>query len=138
MTRQEFVDYCVDALNQGTLLSPKHDPASVGTPFPGYRTVSTMDAPALLGFFQSGDYQAFGYTNTNPRHTPYYVEIIPTNPSVVPGSGVPPMSGTPATRCDRFVAVSGVQQGWHLFAEDSQNIQAKESQGALLSKYELL
>lgn len=138
MTRQDFVDCCIDALNQGTLLTPKHDPASVGTPFPGYRTVSTMDTHALLGFFQGGDYGVFGYTNSNPQHTLYYIEIIPNDPAVVPGSGVPPMSGTPTTSCDRFVAVSGVKQGWHLFAEDSQNIQTKESQGGLLAKYELL
>jgi hypothetical protein len=84
-----------------------------------------MSAVELERYIAAGDYGIRVFTNNNRRHSPHYCELVPHDVSIVPGSGVPRMSTTPTTACNRFVAVSGDEQGWHLFGENSATIQAK-------------
>jgi hypothetical protein len=138
MNRDDYIRAWAAAAQAGTLLTPKHDPSGLPTIQPGYRTVACMSPAELERYIAAGDYGIRVFTNNNPKHTPHYCELVPRDPAVVPGSGVPPMSPMPTTACDRFVAVSGRQQGWHLFAETSANIQAKEQAGHLSLYLEFL
>ena len=138
MNRDDLIDHWKDAINNGTFLTNKHDPASLGTSHPGYRTVTVMSAPEIKTFIETGDYTIRQFRNNDPKHTDEYYEIVPLDTSMVAGSGVQPLSPVPTTACDRFVAVSGEQQGWHLFAEESSQIAAKESSGDLTFQIELL
>ena len=138
MDRNEMLAHWNDAIANGTFLTSKHDPSSVGTPYPGYRTVTVKSQPEIQGFLASGDYTLRHYLNTNYPQSPDFIEIVPTDPSMVAGSGIQSNSPVPTTACDRFVAVSGVQQGWHLYAEQSVNIQSKQSNGTLTYLTDLL
>ena len=127
--RNELIGYWKDAIENGSFLTSKHDPSSVGTPHPGYRTVTVKGFSELRAFLESGDFKIRQYQNSNPNHTDGYYQITPNDSSMVAGSGVQPHSPTCSHPCDSFVAVSGVNQGWHLFAEESANIQQKEMNG---------
>lgn len=129
--RNELIDYWKDAIDNGTFLTSKHDPNSVGTPHPRYRTVTVKDSAELKTFLEGGDFKVRQFQNNNPNHTDGYYQVIPNDSSMVAGSGVQPHSPTCSHPCDSFVAVSGVNQGWHLFAEESANIQQKETNGDL-------
>src|SRR5262249_13825485 len=138
LSRDDMLDHWRDAIAKGTFLTGKHDPSSVGTPHPKFRTVTVMSAPEIQSFIESGDFTLRLFQNKNQPQSPDYIEIVPNDPSMVAGSGIQPLSPVPTTACDRFVAVSGVQQGWHLFAEQSANIQKKQTTGDLTYLLDLL
>ncbi len=66
-------------------------------------------------------------------HSYHYFVITPNPDSSfsVPASGIPPYSQNPTSDCDRIVAVSGYQDGWHIYGEESNKIQLKEANGKL-------
>jgi hypothetical protein len=122
MDYDNFINELLDSLWKGTLITTKHDQSSLGTPHSGYRTVVCMSTSEFETFLRGDQFQVEAYTNNNPHHTPGYFTITPNDPSVVIASGVPPLSTTPTTSCDLFVAVSSIKQGWHLFGETRSNI----------------
>lgn len=138
MDRNELLTYWNDAIDNGTFLTSKHDPSSVGTLHPGYRTVTVQSLPEIQSFLKSGDFSLRQYQNADYPQSPDYIEIVPTDSSMVAGSGIQPNSPVPTTACDCFVVVSGFQQGWHLYAEKSVNIQSKQSNGTLTYLTDLL
>ncbi len=138
MDRDDLIRELVTAAQVGTLLTSKHDPIELPIPLRYYRTITCMSPAEILQYIAKGDYGIREYTNTNPAHSQQYFVLKPRDASVVPGSGVPPMSSTPTTACDRFVAVCGVNQGWHLFAEKGSVIKDKEQTGKLFFKTEHL
>jgi hypothetical protein len=127
------------ALN-GTLLTPKHDPYNLGTTFSSYRTVIAYDlADKLQNFISSAQYFVDEYENQRLPNSPLYFEITPKPESGfdIPASGVTACSIFATSVVDRIVAVSGINQGWHVFGEDSSVILRKTSQGDLLFKKRL-
>lgn len=55
MKFDEFIKHLEDAAENGTLMTPKHDPANLSTTFPDYRTVLTTElSPKLESFIKSG------------------------------------------------------------------------------------
>ena len=83
MDKIELLFLWNDAMSNGTFLTNKHDPSSVGTTCPGYRTVTVMSQPGIQAFLASGDYTLRHYRNNNYPHSPDYIEIIPTDCSLV-------------------------------------------------------
>jgi hypothetical protein len=138
MDKNEMLGYWNDAIASGTFVTSNHDPSSVGTPYPSYRTVTVNSQPEIQGFLSSGNYTLKQYRNNRYPQSPEYIEIIPIDTTLVAGSGIAPNSLIPTTACDRFVAVSGVHQGWHLYAEQSANIQSNLSSGTLTYLTDLL
>jgi hypothetical protein len=55
MDKKELLTHWNDAVASGTFLTNKHDPSSVGTIYPGYRTVTVKSLPEIHGFLASGD-----------------------------------------------------------------------------------
>jgi hypothetical protein len=137
MNKDELLTDWNDAIDNGTFVTGKHDPSSVGTPYPGYRTVTVKSQAEIQGFLASGDYTLRRYHNNNYPQSPDYIEIVPAETSMVAGSGIQPNSPVPTTACDRFVAVSGRHQGWHLYAEQSTNIHNKSIIGDLTYLYDI-
>jgi hypothetical protein len=126
-----FVQELIVLAKDGKLITPKHDVRNILSPQSTFRTIICMSNDNFATFLQNGDYQIREYINYDPSHTPPYFEITPNDPAIVPGSGIPHHSTVPTTSCDRFIVISGVNQGWHLLAEASVNIQAKISTGDL-------
>ncbi len=120
-----------NAISKGTFLTFKHDISSVGSGFPSYRSVSLLSQPELGQYLGSGNYDLRLYENNQQPTSPLYFEIIPKDIGFVAGSGIQPNSTVPTTACDRFIAVSGVKQGWHLFAEQESEIKSKQANGDL-------
>jgi hypothetical protein len=131
MNKEEFLDHWKDAIDKGTFLTGKHDPASLGTPYPTFRSVTIMSQPEIKVFLETGDYTLRRFHNNREPQSPEYIEITPNDPLIVAGSGVPSKTAFPTTACDRFIAVSGVKLDWHLFAEQSCQIQLKQASGDL-------
>lgn len=127
-----------DAIANGSFLTFKHDVASVGSGCPTYRTVSLLSQPELGQFLGSGNYDVRLYENHKQPGSPLYVEIVPKDTGFVAGSGIQPNSAVPTIACDRFIAVSGVKQGWHLFAEQESEIKKKQAKGDLTFLTDLL
>jgi hypothetical protein len=138
MNRDDFIQAWTNAALAGTLLTSKHNPSGLPAPQSRFRTVTCMPPNELAPYIAAGNYAIRLYTNHNPYHSPQFCELVPRDASIVPGSGVPPMSTTPTTACDRFVAVCGARQGWHLYAEAAASIRAKEQRGELTLTYEFL
>ena len=131
LTRNDYLSYLTDAANSGTLLTGKHNPNNIGTTWNKDRSVTVKPPAELTNYIASGDFDIRAYENQDARHPPCYLELIPSDASVVTGSGIPAYSTTPTYSCDRFVAVSGVRLGWHIFAELSTTIQARTASGVL-------
>ena len=138
MNRDDYMKAWMAASQSGNLLTPKHDPANLSTPNSRFRTVTCMSPLDIAQYIESGDYDIRVFVNNAPKHPPHFCEIIPKEQSIVTGSSVLPWSNTPTSGCDRFVVVSGNQLGWHLYAESSANIHAKQQAGQLSLNYEFL
>lgn len=136
--KNELQQQLIQSLDDGTLISAKHDKSSLGTPESAYKTVVIPDEADLKTFLDEGKYSAKLYKNNNPNHSDPYVVIAPDDTSYVSASGVPPMSPNPTHPCDVFVAVSGVRQGLHLYGEESSKIATNESNGNLTFLSDLL
>ena len=138
LNRDDFIRELRTAAQNDTLLTPKHDPAGLPVPHNCFRTITCMSPAELEQYLAKGEFNIREYTNTNPAHSRQYFVLKPRDASVVPGSGVPPMSSTPTNACDRFVAVCSANQGWHLFAEKESEIKKKVQNGKLLFDAEYL
>jgi len=128
----------IQSLDNGTLISAKHDKSSLGTPESGYKTVVVPDNADLKTFLNEGKYSAKVYKNNNPKHPDPYVVITPVDTGYVSASGVPSMSPNPTHPCDVFVAVSGTKQGLHLYGEESSKVTTNETNGNLTFQLDLL
>ncbi len=135
MNRDGVKQLLLDAAANGTLLTTKHDPSSVGTAYPGYRSVTVGSSSGVVEFLQGDQYVMHQYEDARRRNM--YVEIVPHDAAIVPGSGIPAQSAQPTHACNRFVAVSGAIQGWHIFAEEDSVIQGKLRDGDLIDRGEL-
>ncbi len=135
MTFNEFKKYLEIAAKDGTLLTAKHDPINLGTQYTSYRTVLAHDlASNLEKFIFSGNYIVKEYENVKYSASPMYFEIVPSSTFSVPASGVAANSLFATSALDRIIAVSGHNQGWHIFGECSATIQSKLSAGDLTFK----
>lgn len=140
MDKLDLQTYLRNAASGGTLLTPKHDPNSLGTLYSGYRSVLTSAlANQLDAFLQSGDYTATLYSNPSYPSNPDYVVLVPRSGSSysVPGSGVPAQSPNPTHPLDCLVAVSGQQQGWHIYCDNLSGIASREATGKLIRLHDL-
>jgi hypothetical protein len=137
MTIDDFKKHLENAVKNGSLLIPKHDPHELGTTYDSFRTVLSHDvANNLDSFILSGNYTVREFENNKFPKSPYYFEITP-NPNsgfLVPASGVCANSIFATSVVDKLVAVSGNSIGWHLFGEDSNAITTKIKNGELTLK----
>lgn len=134
MTHEELKQHLEAAASDGKLMTPKHDPSNLTTTYPKHRTVLSYEmAEGLEGFISSGQYEVTEYENKRYPNSPMYFEIEPTGNSTfsIPKSGVAPNSPFATSAVDRIIAVSGKNQGWHIFGESSSTIQEKLSAGDL-------
>jgi len=140
MTKPQIVSEWTKALDSGTFLAPKHDPASLSITFASFRTVLTPEASSsLASFIKSGDYSVRQYEDSKFPNGPGIFEIVPSgsSPFKVAGSGVASGSLTPSGSYDRLVVVSGSNQGWHTYAEDSSRITGSAGSGRWTFKQEV-
>lgn len=134
MTKQDLIAQFQVADDAGTLLTSKHDPENMSTSYSSFRTVLSHDlASNLNSFISSGKFSLKEHTNNRFPNSPLYIEIIPDADSGfdVPSSGVTANSIFASSALDRIIAVSGSTSGWHLFGEDSSNLQTKLINGDL-------
>ena len=118
----------------GSLLTPKHDPNSHTFDWVPYRSVLTQHmSGSLKEFIYSGDYSIKLYSDSLYPNGAGYFEVIP-NPSSgssLVGFQLPSGSITPTANYDRLIFVSGSLQGWHVYAESSQQISSSLASGRL-------
>jgi hypothetical protein len=132
LTRSDYLRYLNDAASSGTLLTSKHDPDYLATTWPEFRRVTVKPPNELASYIAAGDYGIRVYENKDSKFPPYFLEIIPSDPTMVAGPGVPKFSTMLTYTYDRFVAFSGGIEGRHIYAESSARIQGLESSGSLL------
>jgi hypothetical protein len=122
-----------DASDRGKLVWPKHDPSGIGTPEAGFKSVTVQASPQVNSFLQSsGTYKATRYHNADYPKSPEYILIEPNDPKYVVGSGIPSNSTSPTHPLNCLVAVSGAQNGWHVYAEDLAVVQKKVADKKLI------
>lgn len=134
MKKEKFYKIIDEADRDGTLLTPKHDPAKLSPTYKFFRSVLTGDLPPkLINFLKSDQCDIVEYENMRYPNSPCYIEIIPRPGSVfsIPASGVQANSPNPTGPLDRLVVVSGAQLKWHIYGEDSIEIQRRVSCGYL-------
>jgi len=136
MNFDEFKAYLEKAAEDGTLLTPKHDPGNLAQTWATYRTVLSPDlAKNLEAFIKSGSYTVNYYEDWRPNVSGPLFEITPTDPNFnVPGSGIASQASAPHAPCDRLIAVSGSKQGWHLFADNAAEIEKRAASNQLQFK----
>jgi len=135
MILDEFKKNLKTAAENGTLMTPKHDPYNLGTIYSSFRTVLSYDlADNLERFIKSGNYSVKKYENKMYPDSPNYFEITPNADSgfSIPSSGVTANSIFASTTVDKIVAISGKTSGWHIFGEDSSIINTKIKNGDLI------
>jgi hypothetical protein len=142
MDKKILMSDLIQACNDNTLMTPKHDPLNLGKATWGtYRTVLSYDlakADNLLNFVSSGNYDIIEYENLDPNHPPEYFEIIPTDTIFsIPASGVNSCDLYPSVALDRLVVVKGSKNGWHMFGENAANITSKQKNSKLRRKGKL-
>lgn len=137
MDLTKFKQQMKDAVNNNTLLTPKHDPNNIHVPYQAFRSVLSLEASAsLTAFINSEDYSVHEYENTNLANTPYYMKIIPNSGSSfsLAASGIPANSTIESSDLDSLIVVSGSSQGWHIFGEDDSVIANKLNNRVLIDK----
>jgi len=138
MDRTKILWSWSDAIASGIFGTRKHYASSFGTLCPGYRTVIVSSQPETKNILSSGNDTLRQYRNNSHTQSPNYLEIDPNDRKTVARSGIQPNSLVLATGCSRCIAVSGTQQGWHLNAEQSTNIQSEWLVGTITYLTELL
>src|ERR1035437_6775684 len=129
MTRTEVENLLFEAARNGTLLTDKHNPASLSAASNSPRSVISDElAPTLGPFILSRNYSIQEYENKTIPISPMYLVITPDSSSQfnVPASGVPAYSTVGGAPLDRIIVVSGSSQGIHVFGEHSGIILARE------------
>ena len=135
-TDEDLLDEVSDAWDDGTLMTPKHDPKGVGSIWSSYRSVLSEETVKLFG-------QAFGsadafdidlYENKNPQHHPFYLVLTPQTPCpiTVSASGITAYSPVPNSVLDSLVIVKGAGGKLHMYGENSANIQKETGRGKLV------
>lgn len=122
--RKQLANDLLIAAATGSLVTPKHDPASGLTAWPSYRTILTPAASSSLdGMLRNGDFTAEQYQD--PRHpNPCYV-LRPHSSHISPTAlGIPSGSVTPSGSCDRFLVASGSQSGWKIYGIEQTQVNA--------------
>jgi hypothetical protein len=125
MDRKELLAMWKGSYDNVSLVTSKHHPSGIGTPMSKPRSVMVQALADVNSFLQSGNYKATRYHNADHPKSPEYIVMEPHDPKYVAGSGIPANTPDPTGSLDRIVAVSGVSQGWHVYAEDSTVIQKK-------------
>ena len=131
MKKEELRSEWLTAIDNRTFLIEKHDPNSLENTSDRYKTVVTHEVSASLkDFIKSDDYSVQQYYDRNFNSN--YFEIVPTSGSfTVTGGEVLPFNDFTGSHCDRLVVVSGSSVGWHVYAEDSNEIRNKVINGRL-------
>lgn len=141
INRKQFIEELKAALENGQLLTPKHDPSNLGQlRYSSYRSVLSYElANNLEKFITSENYEVIEYRNVNTKHKrEALLEIIPTDSVFsVPASGVGPDSLTPTEPLDRLVAVWNSTGTLHIFGESLRLIEEKCKSGQLVKKGKL-
>jgi hypothetical protein len=134
MERRSIVSKWKEAAESGSLLTPRHDPNNLTFVWSSYRSILTQQmSGSLKQFIDSGNYTIKVYSDANYPGGAGLFEVIPDPASgfSVVGSGVPSGSITPSGSLDRLIFVSGIVQGWHVYAESSQQIYSSIAAGRL-------
>lgn len=137
MTLEDIINDLVKAANDGTLMTPKHDPKYLGTIFNSYRTVLSHElSKNLLEFLNSKNFTVIEYYNVKQPKSPKYIVItpLPNKGFDIPASGVTACSPIPTEALNCLIAVSGQTKGWHIFGENSMNVKLKIDKGDLKRK----
>jgi len=137
MHKDEIINQWTGSMENGTFLTPKHDPNNLFTTYASYRTVLTPQmSSSLETFIRSRNFDINVYQDS--KHKNYYCEIISTDPSYHQvANGVPSGSNQTGSLVDKLVIYSGSNQGWHIIGEDSAKINQKVKNGTL-TFYKLL
>ncbi len=131
MTKAELANAIVEAAGSGSLVIPKHDPASGSVVWPSFRTVLTAPASeSIVNGFSSGSFTVTEYKDRKHSGSQYVVQM--TDPNVTPVAvGIPSGSTTGSRECDRFVLVSGLKQGLHIYGDSQVTIDERVASGTL-------
>lgn len=132
MKKEELKNEWLIAIDNRTFLNAKHDPNNLDDTSDKYRSVVTFEVSASLkSYINSNDYSIQQYYDRNFRSN--YFEIVPNSGSFeVTGGEVLPFNDFTGSHFDRLVVVLGPVQGWHLYAEDSNEIRNKVINGRLV------
>jgi|GEM_PF-1424002 hypothetical protein len=134
MKLEEFKNHLMQAHINKTLLIGKHDPNNLGMTFSKKRSViSHQVVEDIPKFIREGIKKVFEHENFQGK----YYEVVLTTYYEFASSGVSAYSQVPEKGYDRVVAVKGKAIGWHIYGEDSCNIEADIASGNLRNKVEL-
>lgn len=125
------------AHQNGTLLTPKHNPNSLQITYSTFRSVIAHDlADNLENFLISDEYTATLYDHTLYPNSPFYCVLDPSPSSKfnVPVSGVTSNAISASTILDRLVIVSGNTSGLHIYGENESVIEQKRNDSELINQ----
>jgi len=140
MDKKTFIEELSKSAEDGILMTQKHNPGNLSTSYKSYRTVLSFELASKLNeFIKSGCFDVKYYEDKGAGSSKDYYEIIISSNSTftVPASGVAPLSPIATSQCDRLVAIIGFKTGWHLFGEESIEIENKVKKGELIFVEEL-
>lgn len=140
--KQDFINHLLIAFNNGTLLTPKHDPKNISDPsFASVRSVLSYDLANNLGnFIKEEKFSVEEFKNVNYPKTPGYWVITPNSDSQysIPASGITATTtGAVTEDYDRLVVVSGGTQGFHIMGEKHTEIDRKINLNKITNKKRL-
>jgi hypothetical protein len=131
---EELKNSILQASQDGSLVTTKHDPYSLAVTYPGFRTVVSHEvADNMDDFIRTGDFTATIFDHLVYPNSPFYCVIKPNPGSLftVPASGVTGNSVSASTVLDRLVIVSGNTNGLHIYGENNSVIEIKKATGEL-------
>lgn len=131
MTKADYIIVFQGAIENGSFLTNKHHPSGVGVAYDRDRTVTVQDPSGLYDYLGTDGFTMHRYHNNSHPQSPEYLVLRPNDPAYIAGSGIPTQSAVPTHDCDRFIVVSGVKQGWHIYAEQQSRIDANAQNGQL-------
>ena len=133
---EELKNSVLQANQNGTLITSKHDPQNLSNTYNSFRTVVSHEvADKIDDLIRSGEFLATLYDNNRFPNSPFYcvIEPLPGSLFTVPASGITANSAIPTSVLDRLVLVSGGTVGLHIFGEQNSSIEAEKQAGNLVN-----
>lgn len=140
-TKHDFSQAMLVAYYNGTLLTPKHDPNTITTPYDKFRSVVSHEVSSSMEtLLVTEQFDVIRYEDKDHLTGAGYYEVIiyPSMGITASGFGVPSGSITYSGVLDRLAFFSGSNQGWHVISETSSNIQNDIATGRLYSGRQLI
>jgi hypothetical protein len=126
----DFKTKILEARDNNTLLTEKHDPNHFSDQYRTYRSVLTPEAVRYFDNLSDNGFPDVVYyeCKDNPQKRIFAAEFYGEKPFDIAGSGICSMDSNPSSDLNTVFFVSGQKQGFHMYAGNLEDLSNSDYQ----------